>query len=258
MDTRLCGYLPGKHRAAVIYTNNIISNDKTLRHDFHLAAAQKGFELMGGAHRVTLNKCFNCQACVQVRIRVGDFKFSREQLRTLHRHNDLVVTRRNTHPGDEQYELYAAYTRARYPHSAGNVMFKRDFDDSIQNWQTLQTLHLPEKTGAQGGELVGTLYYEDCGSALILGHQYYSRDIEKRSFGSFAILSLIKMAQERGGVDHIYLGPWVKGSASMDYKKHFHPLEAFDGTAWTNLDPDLDYLIKPPPFENVYWLELGG
>lgn len=256
LDTRLCSYLPGQHRASVIYTNNNLSQDLKLRQDFQRAAVESGFELMGGPHRVTINNCFKCRSCVQVRIKVREFNFDRDQSRVMRLHSDLIIGRKRANPDDQQYELYAAYFKARFPHKADALMIKRDFDFKTQEWLKMQTLHMPETIGQRSGEMVGALYYEDCGSALILGNQYYNRDIKKRGFGTFGILSLIQMAKERGDVDYIYLGPWVKDSDTLDYKKNFHPLEGFDGHAWTPFDPARDGDTTPPKLENIFRLQI--
>ena len=256
LDTRQCSYLPERQRSSVIYTNNNLSPDLKLRQEFQRAAVESGFELMGGPHRVTINNCSQCRSCVQVRVKVRDFNFDSHQSRVIRRHSDLIVDRKRTGPDDGQYELYAAYFKARFPHRIDDLISKKDFDAKTGEWLKMQTLRLPEKAGGSGGEMVGALYYEDCGSALILGNQFYNRDMKKRGFGKFAILSLIQMAKERGDVDYIYLGPWVKGSDTLDYKKDFHPLEGFDGHAWIPLDPAQEGSTTPPGLDIIFRLIL--
>ena len=39
---------------------------------------------------------------------------------------------------------------------------------------------------------------------------------------------------------HAYLGYWIRGHQKMDYKRRFHPLEAYDGRRWHDFDNELD------------------
>jgi arginyl-tRNA--protein-N-Asp/Glu arginylyltransferase len=240
-----CGYLKGQHRNAVIYTNNHYG-DKEYRRNYLRTAAENGFELWGGAHRVTINDCVTCQACIQVRIRVRDFPDTVNRLQVMRRHADIRTSHAATDVNDEQYALYMSYQKSRFPLDARLV--QGEYKDRMNDWSRMQVMR------SQGG-LAGVLYYEDCGSALIVGSQYYDRTSDtKRSFGSFGLLSLVKMAKERGDVDYIYLGPWVKDSDSLDYKKKFYPLEGFDGQNWVLLDPEKEWVAQPRELKNIIYL----
>ena len=54
--------------------------------------------------------------------------------------------------------------------------------------------------------------------------------------GTLAILRQIEWAS-REGFAHLYLGYWIHGHRKMDYKRRFHPLEAFDGRGWSDFQP---------------------
>lgn len=236
-----CIYLKGQFRNAVIYTNNHFG-DQVYRRDYLRAAAENGFELWGGAHHVTMNDCGKCQSCVQVRIDVRNFPETRNRKALMKRHHDIVVAYNATSLDPGHYALYAAYQASRFP--GDRIIAEGDFKARMTEWQRMQVLK--DKSG-----MAGMLFYEDCGSALIIGNNYYDRSKEKRSFGTFALLSLVKMAKERGDVDYIYLGPWVKNSDSLDYKKKFHPLEGFDGRNWVPLDPGGNHATLPPKMDNI-------
>ena len=65
-----------------------------------------------------------------------------------------------------------------------------------------------------------------------------------RSLGTFDILSLLASARERG-LPHVYLGYYVAGCQSMEYKRKFRPNEVLrpDGT-WEAFN--VGYLENPP------------
>ena len=55
--------------------------------------------------------------------------------------------------------------------------------------------------------------------------------LEKRSLGNFVILWQIELARSLG-LDHLYLGYWIKDCAKMDYKSTFRPLEMLFEGKW--------------------------
>jgi arginyl-tRNA--protein-N-Asp/Glu arginylyltransferase len=69
-----------------------------------------------------------------------------------------------------------------------------------------------------------------------IGRLYvFDPDESARSLGTFAILSQIAIARERG-LPHVYLGFWIDGHPKMDYKKRYRPLEILDSGAWKTLE----------------------
>ena len=50
-----------------------------------------------------------------------------------------------------------------------------------------------------------------------------------------SITQLEEMGRE--GLAYVYLGYWIEGSETMDYKARFQPLECFDGKSWRLLEP---------------------
>ena len=53
----------------------------------------------------------------------------------------------------------------------------------------------------------------------------------KRSLGTLNILRLIEAASHRG-LPHVYLGYYVKGCRSLEYKARFRPNEVFAAAGW--------------------------
>ncbi len=65
-------------------------------------------------------------------------------------------------------------------------------------------------------------------------YSFFDPDLASASLGSFVILDHIAMAREHD-VPYVYLGYWVPGSAKMDYKARYQPLEIFADGAWSRL-----------------------
>ncbi len=66
---------------------------------------------------------------------------------------------------------------------------------------------------------------------------FYDPSYKDRQLGTWILISMIKHAAERG-MPYAYLGYFVKGCTSMEYKGHYKPSEILypDGT-WRVVDP---------------------
>ncbi|MBV9695064.1 MAG: arginyltransferase, partial [Alphaproteobacteria bacterium] len=70
------------------------------------------------------------------------------------------------------------------------------------------------------------------GLSMVSG--FYHPDEDARSLGTHMILDHVESARRRG-LRHVYLGYWVRGSAKMDYKSRFRPMEALGREGWERL-----------------------
>jgi arginine-tRNA-protein transferase len=62
-------------------------------------------------------------------------------------------------------------------------------------------------------------------------YTFFDPSLEKRSLGNFVILWQIERARLLG-LNHLYLGYWIKNCAKMDYKSTFRPLEMLLEGKW--------------------------
>ena len=60
--------------------------------------------------------------------------------------------------------------------------------------------------------------------------------LDRRSLGTFAVLSLVERARALG-LPHVYLGYWIRECRKMNYKQAFRPLEMLDGRHWRRTLP---------------------
>ena len=65
-------------------------------------------------------------------------------------------------------------------------------------------------------------------------YSFFDPALERSSLGSYIILDHVALAAEMD-LPHVYLGYWVPGSAKMDYKARYQPLEIFADGRWTLL-----------------------
>ena len=56
-------------------------------------------------------------------------------------------------------------------------------------------------------------------------------DEHRRSLGTFNVLKMIEAARDRA-LPHVYLGYYVRGCRSLEYKARFRPSEILSGERW--------------------------
>jgi arginine-tRNA-protein transferase len=134
----------------------------------------------------------------------------------------------------EHYGVFRDYIDSRHGDGGMAEMSVLDFAAMID--ETFVDSHLVEyrlrTENGEPGELVGAVLVDMLDDGLSLIYSFYEPHFEKRSLGTFIILDSISRAQ-RMGLDYLYLGYWVKGSAKMEYKSRFLPQERLTPDGWT-------------------------
>src|SRR5207244_932118 len=75
-----------------------------------------------------------------------------------------------------------------------------------------------------GGKLIGVGICDVCPHSLSSVYFYFDPAEARRSFGTFSILYDLEVTR-LAAIPFYYLGFWVNGCASMQYKANFHPHE---------------------------------
>ena len=184
--------------------------------------------------------CLDCQACVSVRVVAEEFRPSTTQKRLLKKHGDLIVTECRPWATAEQYELLQKYLAARHPGGGMTQMEESDFADMVEHSPVSSYVieYREPGVGSQPGKLVGACLTDFQGDGLSMIYSFYDPEAEARSgLGTYIILDHIRRAAERK-LPYVYLGYWVQGSARMQYKVRFRPLERLTGGGWDRIDDD--------------------
>ena len=70
-------------------------------------------------------------------------------------------------------------------------------------------------------------------------YSFYDPEHEARTgLGNFIILDHIRRAASCSGLPFVYLGYWVDGSARMQYKIRYRPLERLGPAGWQRISED--------------------
>ena len=226
-----CPYLPGR-------TERKVFTELSGAHAAELneALGRIGFRRSQGvAYRPS---CVECQACVSVRVCAGEFVPNATQRKLSRRNADLEVSACKPWTTEEQYALLRRYLGARHPGGGMAEMDEFDFADMVE--QTPVTTYIveyrePAKNG-RPGRLVGACLSDQQSDGLSMVYSFFEPDLPDRpGLGTYIILDHIARAST-ARLPYVYLGYWVKGSARMQYKTRFQPMERLGPTGWRRLD----------------------
>lgn len=214
-----CGYLPKR-----LSRSAFVAPHTHLNREIYSTLIANGFRRSGDyAYRPA---CNNCKACVPVRLEVTEHVPNRSQRRCGKRNADLRIEQRR-HLDDEHFALYRRYLLARHPFGGMDADDTKSFHEFLgSSWGLTEYWCFYENTTLRMVAVVDRLP-----QGLSAVYTFYDPAESQRGLGTYAVLSQIKAARAEG-LPHLYLGYWVAGSATMDYKRHFTPLEYFDGSEW--------------------------
>lgn len=214
-----CSYLPDR-RSSLTY--EMVASLSAAEYQDRLNAGWRrfGFSLFKPT-------CPSCTACRSVRVPVATFKPDRSQRRCIAgNENDVKLVIGLPEVTDEKLDLYDRFHASQAervgwsdhgPKSASD--YAESFVDNpfvTQEW----CYYLGEK-------LVGVGYVDQVPEGLSAIYFFHDHDERARSLGTFNVLSTIREAAG-WNLPHVYLGYYVEGCRSLEYKARFRPNEALD------------------------------
>lgn len=164
-----------------------------------------------------------------MRLPVAAFRPDRNQRRCLRRNEDLVLSAESA-LGAGHYELYRRYLRARHPGGGMDPEDREAFHSFLSNsWGGTEILAARDR----GGRLLAGGVIDRVPQGLSAVYTWFEPEERRRSLGTFMVLAEIERARALG-LPYLYLGYWVPGSATMDYKRAFRPLEVLGASGWNS------------------------
>lgn len=208
-----CAYFPDR---AAKTEYEVVANISVPEFQARLDAGWRRF-----GHTLFRPTCPACQACQSIRVDVAAFRPDRSQKRALAVNRDVVRTVREPVVTDETLALYDAFHAyqtedkswpAHDPAAAEN--FAESFvhnPTAVEEWQY-----------RLDGSLIGVGYVDRTPGGLSAIYFFYSPGHRHRSLGTFNVLSVIAAA-DRDCLPYVYLGYYVAGYRSLEYKARFRP-----------------------------------
>jgi leucyl-tRNA---protein transferase len=196
-----------------------------LRPGDYMQRLQQGWRRFGYA--MFRPECPSCRRCQSLRVPVATFRPSPSQRRAWKRNLRHV----NVQVGvpslsRDRLDLWARFHRHGHETKGWPASAGEDPGMLLQN-----PFPTEEWTYYIGNRLIAVAYVDALPEALSAIYCYYDPMERARSLGTFNILTLLASARERG-LPHVYLGYYVAGCRSSEYKRKFRPNEVLgpDGT----------------------------
>ncbi len=220
-----CGYLAGRQSISA-FANPYVDMDA----DTYNELIQFGFRRSGGY--LYRPHCPDCTACVSLRVRVDDFRLSRNDRRNLKRNADIGLQTAPAKFFEEHYDLYRRYIDARHADGSMANPSRSDYHRFlICDWAETRFLEL-----RQGRRLLGVAVTDVTETGLSAVYTFFDPMEQARSLGHYAILRQIEMARDQG-YTYLYLGYWIDECDKMRYKARYRPAEIFVNDQWVELEP---------------------
>lgn len=208
-----CGYLPDRLWSLEYEFVSEISDAQ------YLERMQAGWRHFG---RMLFHPaCAGCRACRSLRILVDRFRPDRSQRRAKKANADLDLVIGTPSVSRAKLDLYDRYHAFQSENKDWPLHAAKDADSYADSFVN-NPFAVQEWCYYAGGRLVGVGYVDDLPGCLSAIYFFYDPEVRERSPGTFNVLSLVQQAARRG-LEHVYLGYYVEGCASMSYKPRFRP-----------------------------------
>lgn len=227
-----CPYLPGREERKVF--TELKGRDIPALNE---ALSRVGFRRSQAvAYRPS---CEGCNACISVRVAAREFRPDRRMRRILRRNRDIVARSVPAKVSDEQFTLLKRYLAARHSDGGMAEMDIFEYAEMVENSPVETTLIEYRAAAGSGGpgRLVGMALTDVMSDGLSMVYSFFDPAETRRSPGTHMIIEHIERTAA-AGLDHVYLGYWIRHSPKMAYKSQFKPLERLSSEGWYRFEPD--------------------
>lgn len=172
-------------------------------------------------------ECPSCTMCQSIRIPVNAFQPHQSQRRAWRKNEGEVAIRigsPSTSP--EKVDLFARFHQ--HGHETKGWPAETDHDLGLF---LLNPFPTEEWRYYLGDRLIGVGYVDALPEGISAIYFFHDPEEHHRSLGTFNILKMIDVARQRG-LPHVYLGYYVEGYRSLEYKARFLPNEVLSDGEW--------------------------
>jgi arginine-tRNA-protein transferase len=166
--------------------------------------------------------CPACNRCRSIRVLVDRFRPNRAQRRCMQLNRDLIRTEiGKPRVSRARLKLYDRFHAFQTMNKGWPLHPAKDSESYIESF-VYNPFPTQEWCYYLNDRLIGVGYVDDLPGGLSAIYFFYDPDERRRSLGIFNVLSIIESAKQRG-IPHVYLGYYVAGCRSMEYKATFGP-----------------------------------
>lgn len=171
-------------------------------------------------------ECPTCRMCRSLRVPVGSFRPDRSQRRAWAANaGEVTLTIGEAVVSKEKIALYDKFHRFQRQFKGWPQHEPETAADYIESFVD-NPFVTDEWCYHLGNRLVGVGYVDHLPEGLSAIYFYYDPDERHRSLGTHNVLSIIRRTADLG-LPHAYLGFYVEGCRSLEYKARFRPNEVF-------------------------------
>jgi arginine-tRNA-protein transferase len=214
-----CSYLPG--RTATEDAWLVWRLSPAAYHEL----MDRGFRRSGNIlYRPT---CDGCRKCVPIRLEAAGFRASKSQRKALARNRDVSMRVMEPELTAEKHDVYSRYLAAQHARSpqGADIESMREFLYS----SCVATVEIEYRDSA--GKLLGASLCDVSRRSLSSVYHYFDPEEARRGLGVFSIVREIELCVERG-IPWYYLGYWIEGCDTMDYKARYKPHQLLINGDW--------------------------
>jgi leucyl-tRNA---protein transferase len=209
-----CGYLPNRQWSLEY---EMVVNISAAEYSTRLVA---GWRRFGGM--LFRPQCPACQACQSLRVEVGKFRSDRSQRRAAQANqDDLEVRIGPPRVSRAKLQLYDRFHEFQADCKGWPQHPAKDEASYCESF-----VHNPEFTEEWchylDGRLVGVGYVDCLPVGMSAIYFYYDPALRARSLGTWNVMCLLEECARRK-MPHLYLGYYVEGCRSLEYKARFKP-----------------------------------
>ncbi len=224
-----CGYLPGERWRL---TYEIVGTISAAEYEERLVSGWRRF-----GYSLFRPGCESCRACWSMRVPVAAFQPDRSQKRAMAANDGEVRLVIGTPTiTDAKLDLYDRFHQYQHQHKGWP---DRGPEDPASYTESFIDNPFPTEEWCYylGEKLIGVGYIDALPESLSAIYFYHDPDERERSLGTYNVQCVIREAARRK-LSHIYLGYYVEGCRSLEYKARFRPNEVMgeDGV-WRPLRP---------------------
>ena len=160
---------------------------------------------------------------IALRVPVATFRPDRSQRRALKSNSDIELVVGEPDISEEKLLLYDRFHESRAEDKGWQVHGPKDPQEYASSFLD-NPFPTEEWRYYLGGRLLGVGYVDVLPAAMSAIYFYYDPDESRRSLGTYNVLSIIREAASRK-LPYVYLGYYVEGCGSLEYKARFRPNE---------------------------------
>ncbi len=161
-------------------------------------------------------KCPSCVSCIPLRIKTAELRLSKSQRRVMKRSASVEIELRSLEYSDEIYEVYRAHSLAKF----GSASEPEEFNASFCTPSCPSAISVYRVAG----KIIGAGFIDFTSKGLSSVYFCYYPEFSGYSPGTYSAIAETRLAASLG-LSYYYLGYYVKGNRSLEYKNRFHPNE---------------------------------